>query len=502
MLTVALSCILLGAVIVYLRLRAKYRPMMMLSERIPGPKLLPVVGNALYFGLKTEGFFENINRAVREYGNIARVWLGNELLIILSDPKYAEIILTSTQVLDKAFVYKFMHPWLGEGLLTNTGPKWKEHRKLFTPAFHFKILEEFVEVFGSKGSILREKLEKHVNGPGFDIRPYISLYTLDIICETAMGVQVNAQKNSDSEYVRAVQGVADIVMRRTFSPWFHLDFLFRPTPLAKEQAKYLSTLHDMTDSVIKTRKDGYLRQKTNTQTIAERNDIGAKKRLAFLDLLIEAQQDGASISDKEIREEVDTFMFEGHDTTTSGISFTLWALAKHPDVQAKAVQEQRAIFGESDHYATYKDLQEMKYLEQVIKETQRLYPSVPTYGRKISENLTVGEYDLPAGSNIVIHAFMIHRHPEYFPDPERFDPDRFLTQNCKDRHPYCYVPFSAGPRNCIGQRFAMLEMKATISAMLRHYKLSLEDPNDTLRLTLELVMKSSIGTRLKLEPRA
>ncbi|GFG37475.1 hypothetical protein Cfor_01119, partial [Coptotermes formosanus] len=380
--------------------------------------------------------------------------------------------------------------------------KWKGHRKLFTPAFHFKILEEFVAVFNSNDRILIQTLDKYVNGPGFDIRPYISLCTLDIICETAMGVQVHAQTNSNSDYVRAIKGMADVMLLRMFRPWIHLDSLFRLSPLAREQAKYLAILHDMANSVIRTRKDEYLQKRPNSLTTEERNDIGAKRRLAFLDLLIQAQQDGATISDKEIREEVDTFMFEGHDTTTSGICFTLWALAKHQDVQAKAVQEQRAVFGEGDRHATYKDLQEMKYLEQVIKEVQRLYPSVPLYGRKISENLTVGEYDLPAGSNVAVHAFLLHRNPDHFPDPERFDPDRFLPENCKDRHPYCYVPFSAGPRNCIGQKFAMLEMKATISAMLRHYKLSLEKPYETPRLVEEIVLTSSSGFRLKLEPRA
>nr|CAD7416098.1 unnamed protein product [Timema poppensis] len=196
-----------------------------------------------------------------------------------------------------------------------------------------------------------------------------------------------------------------------------------------------------------------------------------KKRRAFLDMLLEAAQDGEIMSDSDIREEVNTFMFEGHDTTASAISFSLTTLALHQDIQDKVVKELDSILGDSDRDANYRDIQEMKYLEMVIKEILRLFPSVPAFVRNLQEDVELDGYTLPKGANITIGAFALHRDPEYFPDPEKFDPERFSPENSQGRHPYQYVPFSAGSRNCIGQRFAMLEMKSTVSKVLRTFKL-------------------------------
>nr|CAD7609873.1 unnamed protein product [Timema genevievae] len=479
----------------------KIKKMSELSEKIPGPPTIPLLGNALDVrafssSVRNKAFFDAGLRLRKQYGPIFRLWLGPQLFILLCKPKYIEVILSSNKLLDKGSNYQFLDKWLGTGLLTSTGTKWRNHRRIITPTFHFKILEDFLEVFNTNGRKMVDKLRKEVGGPEFDIHPYVTLCTLDIICETAMGISINAQDGGSADFVEATRGMADIVVKRSFRPWLQPNLLFWLSSTGRSQRKYLNILQEMTDKVIKSRKYEFAEKKkhdkNNKIENKEEDEFGVKKRRAFLDMLLEAAQDGDFMSDSDIKEEVNTFMFEGHDTTASAISFSLTSLALHQDIQDKVVKELYSIFGDSDRDANYRDIQEMKYLEMVIKEVLRLFPSVPAF-------MGIRYLRVPT---FTIGAFVLHRDPDYFPDPEKFDPERFSPENSQGRDPYQYVPFSAGSRNCIGQRFAMLEMKSTISKVLRTFKLLPGSSTNTIEeITAELVLKNLKGMSLRLVSR-
>ena len=209
--------------------------------------------------------------------------------------------------------YKFLWPWLGTGLLTSTGSKWHSRRKMLTPAFHFKILEDFLDVMNKHCAKLCDDILEPLSlkAEEFDVFPLVTHCALDIICETAMGKSINAQEDSDSDYVRAIYSASDIVFKRQRSPWLWDDLLFSLTPMGIKFKGLLKVLHNFTDNVIKERKEEY-KAKDGNSPGKDTDELGLKKKQAFLDLLISASDDGRNLSDRDIREEVDTFMFEGY----------------------------------------------------------------------------------------------------------------------------------------------------------------------------------------------
>jgi len=284
--------------------------------------------------------------------------------------------------------------------------------------------------------------------------------------------------------------MGELVFSRMINPFIWFDPIHELTQHGRNHKRCLKILHDFTKKVILERNEEF--ESYNYQSL---------KRIAFLDMLLKAKHEDPTISFEDIQEEVDTFMFEGHDTTAAATSWACHLIGTNLDVQKKLHEEIDNLFGTSDRPLTNDDFKELKYLECCIKESLRLFPSVPLYSRTISEDANVGDYKVLKGCTATIACYFIHRDEKYYPDPEKFDPDRFLPQNSKDRHPYAYIPFSAGRRNCIGQRFALMEMKVVLTNILRKFEIKSLKTSDELKPSPDLIIRPTDGLPVTLKLR-
>ncbi|XP_058818855.1 probable cytochrome P450 4d14 [Topomyia yanbarensis] len=382
--------------------------------------------------------------------------------------------MTSAEFNCKGDDYDVLLEWLGTGLLTSSGNKWFTHRKALTPAFHFKILDNFAPVFDSKSTILARKLLEN-GGESVKIFPLVKLYTLDVIVETAMGTASEAQ-SKQSSYTLAVEEIAAIAFFRMFNRIFYSNFMFQFHKLYEPYKRCLKTIHDFTLSVIEKRRLTLLNSPAATDKTVSQvpgdSELGSKSKKALLDVLLQTNIDGRPLTNEEIREEVDTFMFAGHDTTASAITFLLYSLAKHPEIQQKVYEEITSVIGEDkDTPVNISFLNNLKYLDLVIKESLRIFPPVPFITRTALKEVNLAGLVIPADTNLTIGIYNMHHNAEYFPEPERFLPERFEAERGAEKlNPYAYVPFSAGGRNCIGQKFAQYKSLPSMKSNRRFRK--------------------------------
>ncbi|CAL1675294.1 unnamed protein product [Lasius platythorax] len=532
--TVFLSLLIPALVLYYIYFRISHRHMIELAEKLPGPDGLPLIGNALMFTGSADSVFRTIYRKSFEYDQVIRLWLGPKLMVFLMDPRDVEIILSSQVYIDKSTEYRFFEPWLGNGLLISTGPKWRAHRKLIAPTFHLNVLKSFIDLFNANSRAVVEKLRKEGDNE-FDIHDYMSECTVEILLETAMGVSKSTQDQSGFEYAMAVMKMSYILHLRHMKVWLRPDWLFNLTRYGKDQIHLLEIIHGLTKKVIARKKQEYKSGKRNVIDVnvsaqngsaknkdvpveglsfgqsaglkddldVDENDIGEKKRQAFLDLLMEAGQNGSVLTDTEVKEQVDTIMFEGHDTTAAASSFFLSVMGCHPEIQDKVIQELDEIFGDSDRPVTFQDTMEMKYLERCLMETLRMYPPVPLIARTIKTDLKLasGDYTVPAGCTVVVTTFKMHRQPHLYPNPEVFNPDNFLPEKTANRHYYAFVPFSAGPRSCVGRKYAMLKLKIILSTVMRNFRVKSDIKESDFRLQADIILKRAEGFKIRMEPR-
>ncbi|KAK5638116.1 hypothetical protein RI129_012411 [Pyrocoelia pectoralis] len=472
-----------------------------MASKFPGPISLPFIGNGLYFVGSTSDILYNAVSLMRKFKTPLRVWLGHSLFFAITSPEDLEIIMNSPHALKKEELYKYAEPIVGTGLFTASVPKWKRHRKVIMPTFNQRILDEFVPVFAEQSTILLEQLKKEIGKGNFNVFHYVSRCTLDIICETAMGVRVEAQ-TKDADYVKWANTAMGIVFTRMFNVWFHFDFIFNLTSLSRELKDIRKKMHHFTGTVVTRKREEYQKERREKRELTEGNiNNEPSRRKTFLQQLIKLSEEGANFTDDELREEVDTFMVAGSDTTASMNSFIFIMLGMFPDVQEKVYQEVIDVLGPCRSVEA-SDLGRFTYMERVMRETMRIFPVGPLLGRAITKDIQLDKCVIPAGSSVVMGIIHLHWDENVWPEPFKFDPDRFLPEEVAKRHPYSWLPFSGGPRNCVGPKYAFMAMKTLIATVVRKYKFSTNYRSiRDIKLKADLMLKPVNGYNVSVELR-
>uniref|UniRef100_A0AAQ5Z318 aromatase n=1 Tax=Amphiprion ocellaris TaxID=80972 RepID=A0AAQ5Z318_AMPOC len=450
-------------------------------EAFPGPKPSWLFGHVMQF--KQDG--TDLDKFVKwgeQYPYAFPTWFGPLACYLnIHHPDYAKTILVSSEP-KCDLAYKFLGAWIGDGLLLSKGQKWFRHRRLLTPGFHYEVLKPYVTQMAESTKVMLNKWESFAKtNKTFELFEQVSLMTLDSIMKCAFSYNSNCQtKGGTNAYIKAVYELSHLNNFRFRTFPYHNDLIFYLSPHGFRYRKAARVAHSHTNEVIRKRKE-------TLQEVNELSRIQAKRNLDFLDILLFArdeQQQG--LSDEDIRAEVDTFMFEGHDTTASGISFALYCLACNPQHQKICRDEINEVLGGKDTM-DWEDLSKIPYTTMCIKESLRLYPPVPGTARRITKPMTFFDgRTLPAGH-------VLFTKPDFF----FFSPPTHL--NVSKRSPHAFVPFAAGPRNCIGQNFAMNEMKVAIALTLKRYEL-IEDPTFKPKIITRLILRSLNGIHIKIKP--
>ncbi|KAL0984727.1 hypothetical protein UPYG_G00145930 [Umbra pygmaea] len=486
---------LVYAIVKILKLIVKRNELTRVLKPFAGPPKHWLFGHILEFKQDGTDLFKFVEWS-NSYPFAFPFWFGPFVAYLnISHPDDVKKVLASTEPKDD-FAYAFLIPWIGEGLLVSKGQKWFRHRRLLTPGFHYDILKPYVKLMSAGATTMLDKWELlSKSDESFELFEHVSLMTLETIMKCAFSSNTNCQstKGESNSYIKAVFDLSNLVNLRLRTFPYHSEWIFQLSPHGYRHRKACKVAHSHTNKIIRERKEALKDEK-------ELHRIQAKRNLDFLDILLCARdEDQQGLSDEDLRAEVDTFMFEGHDTTASGISWTFYSLACNPEHQQICRDEVISALEGKDSME-WEDLSKIPYTTMCIKESLRLYPPVPGIARVASKPVTFFDgRSVPAGCLIGMSIFAIHRNSTYWENANVFDPHRFLPENSAKRSPHAFLPFSAGPRNCIGQNFAMNEMKIVVAQTLRRYHL-IEDPTKKPEMIPRLVLRSLNGIHLKIKP--
>nr|DAB41806.1 TPA_inf: cytochrome P450 CYP405A1 [Epiphyas postvittana] len=506
---VALVCVLVALVFLHDYMRKSTRAWALLSK-FNGDKGLPIIGNALALGFDSDGVSKILMDLWRKHGMTNyRLTVGSEEWVMLCESDDVGSILGHPTELAKPTERNAaMMPFFGNSVSTSEGERWKSTRKLMTPSFHFKTLEARVETVNSRMGALNQVLDQYVDKAPVDLYRYLRPFMFDILCNTLMGVDHNMLANPDHPYLDASGRIIKIATENYFSYWRNISFIFKLTPIYKEMMDTIKTVRGYSDKLIRERRVKLNKiiddiKSNNRDASVDVNAFVHEKvseQACLLDsLLLSTLPNGDPAPDETINEEITLLCFTGHYTTTMTMTHTLYCLAKYPEIQKRVLEEQESIFNNDQlRNPTNHDLIEMKYLEAVIKESIRVIPTVTKIGRQLQNELPLKDGRIiPPGTQVVVYYEALYADPKVFPEPEKYNPERFFNS----MHPYAFVPFSAGPRNCIGFRYAWVAMKASLSNLLRRYEVLPGNPEDEPKFAHRIITESTNGVKLRLKKR-
>ncbi|XP_071476283.1 ultra-long-chain fatty acid omega-hydroxylase-like [Diadema antillarum] len=459
--TVVLSFFGFKIVQFLLSLVANLRRLMYITRHLPGPKPHWLYGNARDPGFNEPGFKWE-QEAVSKYRRLLVFWMGWKPVVMLNHPDSIKPLL-ATNIGRKGDEYRVFKDWT-EGLGTLEGAIWKRHRSLITPSFHFQVLKQYLMVMNEALDVLIDKLHVAADqGEPVKTHETMSLLSHDVILRCAFSHQSNCQQKESRE-VEVFEKLTNICAYRMFNPLMFYDFIFRLSSKYREWKESYSYVHNVHDRIVAERRRVYATEKEPE-----------KKTMDFLDtLLLARDSNGNGLSEKEIRDEVNMFIFAGTDTTASALTWLLYTLAQHPEEQARVQEEVDTLFaGRDDDSVRYEDLKKLTYTTQCLRESMRLYVNVPSF-RVMRESLKVNGFTVPAGTNVMVNNYQVHHNPDVWGDDHMdFKPERFERANVEKRDPFAFVPFSAGARNCLGQQFAMDELRSAAARIFRKFSVSL-----------------------------
>lgn len=451
-------------------------------DKIPGPKGIPILGNSLDVKTNAIDFADEMLNLSLKYDGLFKLkfpkfghW------VLTTNPKYIEQMLTSTVHIDKPNFYHLFDDWLGNGLGAQKGNAWKDQRKIFNSMFSTKLLEGFATEFDEINKEFIEGLKHRLNEP-IDFLPLIEKNNMFHIFRTLISDNVKTSKME--EYVRNYR-LARVISTDRFFSIKAFDFVFKFTRDYKRLKKALSDIYETLGRVIEDRK------------------VGNNFRLqTFLDSLLDYNKANPENQLNRLHIHLDNFMFAAHDTTSAILSMGLAELSRNKDIQDELYNESVQIFGaDPSAQLTLKQLESAKYLDMFCMELLRKYLGYPMIGRETCAPLKLGDVDIPIGTTVVMLLYAMHRSPKYYPDPLKFDPDRFSSENKALREDYAHIPFSRGPRNCVAQRYGLLIIKAGIISLVRNFILSKGHPDFEVKYGHAATLTVLNGILVKLETR-
>ncbi|XP_038619484.1 cytochrome P450 3A5-like [Tachyglossus aculeatus] len=460
--------ILLGTFLALMILYGIWPYRIFTKSRIPGPRPVPFLGNILQY---SQDLMEFDKRCFQKYGKIWGLYEGRQVIIAVLDLDIIKRVLVK-----EAFSSFTNRRNTGiEGILEQSvssaeDEHWKELRTLMSPVFSTGKLKEMVPIMIHYGEILVKKIwTKAETNQNVTVKDYFGAYSLDVITSTSFSVDVDCLNKMNDTFVKEIKKITSI---QFFSPLFAFISIF---PFFTPLFKLLSINLFPNDSV------EYL--KRFLCEVKERRQRDNKQhRMDLLQLLLDSQnpkegskgKGGSSswkgLSDAEFLGQAFAFVFAGYETTSNTLSFMSYNLAIHPDVQEKLQEEIDTVLPNKSPL-TYDALVQMEYLDMVINEVLRLYPIATRIERMCKKSTEINGLTIPKGTCVVIPLATLQRDPNYWLEPDEFRPERFNKEMRSKRDPYMFMPFGTGPRNCIGMRFALLNMKVAMIGLLQNFSL-------------------------------